>query len=115
MTHFEFRWSGTEIPPAVRRRIEHLLQERLGHLGSRITSVRVFVSPDAEPDGSRELRIVLRLARAGDLVITGRHRNLRALVTETAQRANRAVLRSLERRRDRRRRARRTFDYTTAA
>jgi hypothetical protein len=115
MTHFEFRWSGAEVPPAGRRRIERLLQERLGHLGSRVTSVRVFVGPAAEPDGSRELRIVLRLARAADLVIAGRHHSLRALATETAQRANRAVLRSLERRRDRRRRARRTSDHTTAA
>lgn len=115
MTHFEFRWSGAEIAPASRQRIEQLLRVRLAHLGSRVTSARVFVSPASQSVGSNELRIVLRMPRSGDLVVTGRRDDLRILITETAKRASRAVLRSVERRRARRRRAGRTQHYTSAA
>jgi putative sigma-54 modulation protein len=86
-----------------RDRIERRLYFTLGRFSSRIMSVDVTLQDENGPRGGLDkiCRVVVRLLGASDVVVEGRGEETLSLVDRTANRAGRAVSRTLDMRRNR--------------
>lgn len=101
----EIRRRGLEVNEALRSDLERRLHGALGRLSRSIGDVWVYLRRVNGPRGGagKKCRILVRLPRIGNVVVTGAAAEVFGLVRRTAERVGHAVRRRLGRRRDRRR------------
>lgn len=110
------RSRGLWVDKTVRDYPNRQLRLALGHVASRIGSVRVYFAVLNDPGGSNlGCRIVVPVPRAGRVVVTERHPDFYALVDRASRRAGNTVVRRLRRRRARRMRHGRKLLTVSAA
>lgn len=95
----------SEVDQSVREHIKRRLQFSLGRLATRIAQVRVRIADLNGPRGGvdKTCRIDVAVHRGPDVFIEDRDAELLAVIDRAAQRAGRAVARTIERTRDKQR------------
>lgn len=101
----EIRRRGLEVNEELRNDLERRLHFALGRLSRSIGDVWVYLRRVNGPRGGvgKKCRIVVRMPRVGNVVVSGAASEVFSLVRRTAERVGHAVRRRLGRRRDRRR------------
>lgn len=85
----------------LRQSVERHIGAALAKMQDRISRVDVFIRDENGPRGGVDLvaRVVVQLTRHGSICVQDQHYNLRSVLARIGQRTQRAVGRSLERRR----------------
>jgi putative sigma-54 modulation protein len=93
---------GVELSAEERNRVERRLQFALARFEPRLLRTAVYLSDQSGPHGGvgQRCRILIRLRRAGEVVVEMDDVDLNAAVDRAADRAAQALVRELERRRD---------------